>query len=99
MRKYTRVFCFVVAVLATLCVVLNASAQSTPPGRNPTHVPTRAERQAVDIVSLSADKILEIFRESPGLVLAFKRVLVVKAYEQGRLLDPESLSDDAVFEL
>ncbi|MGH9520987.1 MAG: SLBB domain-containing protein, partial [Terriglobales bacterium] len=48
---------------------------------------------------MSPDSILEIFRQSPGLLLAFKKTLVRKAYEQGRLLDPESLTDDAVFEL
>jgi protein involved in polysaccharide export with SLBB domain len=101
MRKYTREFCSTAVFLVMMIsIVLAVSAQSTNrPVESASKVPSRAERQAAELVSLSADKILEIFRESPGLVLAFKRVLVLKAYEQGRLLDPESLTDDAVFEL
>jgi protein involved in polysaccharide export with SLBB domain len=51
------------------------------------------------LVSLSAGKIIEILRREPGLLLKVKRLLVTKAYEQGRLLDPADLSDDALFEL
>src|ERR1700733_2153512 len=50
-------------------------------------------------VSLSAATIIDILRREPGLLLEVKRVLVRKAYEQGRLLDPVDLSDDAVFQL
>jgi protein involved in polysaccharide export with SLBB domain len=101
MRKYTRAFCFVTAFLAVIWFVPPVAAQS-PSNRtneNAPNLPSRAERQAAELVSMSADKILEIFRDSPGLVLAFKRTLVLKAYEQGRLLDPESLTDAAVFDL
>jgi protein involved in polysaccharide export with SLBB domain len=106
MRKYIRAFCFVAALLAVIWFVPLVSAQSssnrTMSNRtieNAPDLPSRAERQAAELVSMSADKILEIFRDAPGLVLAFKRALVLKAYEQGRLLDPESLTDDAVFDL
>jgi len=50
-------------------------------------------------ISLSADTILEILRREPGLRLEVKRVLVRKAYEQGRLLDPADLTDDALYQL
>ena len=50
-------------------------------------------------VSLSADSILEILRREPGLRLEVKRMLVRKAYEQGRLLDPADLTDDALYQL
>src|SRR5208282_2821584 len=48
---------------------------------------------------LSAAAITEILRQEPGLLLAVKRLLVRKAYEQGRLLDPADLTDDALFKL
>jgi protein involved in polysaccharide export with SLBB domain len=86
--------------LLLLCWPVLAPSQAMDPSRErPNGSNSRAEREAEDLVSLSADKILEIFRDSPGLVLAFKRTLVRKAYEQGRLLDPESLTDDTVFNL
>jgi protein involved in polysaccharide export with SLBB domain len=51
------------------------------------------------MVSLSAATISEILRREPGLLLEVKRLLVSKAYEQGRLLDPADLTDDALFQL
>ena len=51
------------------------------------------------MVSLSAGTIIEILRRGPGLLLEVKRLLVFKAYEQGRLLDPADLTDDALFQL
>jgi protein involved in polysaccharide export with SLBB domain len=60
---------------------------------------SRAERAADELVSLSADKIISLLREEPGLLLRAKKILVIKAYEQGRLLDPEDLTDDALFRL
>jgi protein involved in polysaccharide export with SLBB domain len=55
------------------------------------------ERDPEPTVSLSAGTIIEILRREPGLLLEVKRLLVRKAYEQGRLLDPSDLSDDALF--
>ena len=43
--------------------------------------------------------ITNILRHEPGLLLEVKRLLVRKAYEQGRLLDPADLTDDALFQL
>ena len=51
------------------------------------------------VVSLSAASITEILRREPGLLLEVKRLLVRKAYEQGRMLDPADLSDEALFQL
>jgi len=51
------------------------------------------------MVSLSAATITEILRREPGLLLEVKRLLVYKAYEQGRLLDPADLTDEALFQL
>jgi len=60
---------------------------------------SRAERAAEETVSLSADMIVDLLRKEPGLLLQAKKVLVRKAYEQGRLLDPRDLDDDALFRL
>jgi protein involved in polysaccharide export with SLBB domain len=58
-----------------------------------------AQRTAEDTVSLSADTILGLLQKEPGLLLQAKRLLVRKAYEQGRLLAPQDLDDDALFRL
>jgi polysaccharide export outer membrane protein len=50
-------------------------------------------------VSLSADKLNELLRKEPGLLLQVKRVLIRKAAEQGRILYDQELTDDAVFHL
>src|SRR5256885_5643736 len=60
---------------------------------------SRAELEAEERVSLSPDTILQILQQEPGLLLQVKKVLVRKAYDQGRLLDPADLTDDAVFRL
>ena len=92
--------------LLTMIVILSASfvfAQNVPlyrdsqPQRNGTK--SRAELEAEERVSLSPDTILQILQQEPGLLLQVKKVLVRKAYEQGRLLDPADLTDDAVFRL
>jgi protein involved in polysaccharide export with SLBB domain len=60
---------------------------------------SRAEHEAEQMVSLSADKILSILRQEPGLLLQVKKALVRKAFEQGRVLDPVDLTDDTLFTL
>jgi protein involved in polysaccharide export with SLBB domain len=60
---------------------------------------SRAEHEAEQMVSLSADRILIILRDEPGLLLQIKKALVRKAFEQGRILDPNDLTDDALFTL
>jgi protein involved in polysaccharide export with SLBB domain len=60
---------------------------------------SRAEHEAEQMVSLSADRILSILRQEPGLLLQVKKALVRKAFEQGRVLDPNDLTDDALFTL
>jgi protein involved in polysaccharide export with SLBB domain len=51
------------------------------------------------MVSLSADKIISILLQEPGLLLQVKKALVRKAFEQGRILDPKDLTDDALFRI
>ena len=60
---------------------------------------SRAEQEAEQRVALSPDKIIELLRQEPGLLLEVKKMLVRKAYEQGRMLDPEDLTDEALFQL
>jgi protein involved in polysaccharide export with SLBB domain len=72
------------------------SSAQTSPAAPPT---TRAAQEAEQRVSLSATAITQILRNEPGLLLAVKKALVRKAYEQGRILDPEELSDEALFQL
>lgn len=60
---------------------------------------SRAEREAEQQVALSPEKIIDLLRQEPGLLLEVKKMLVRKAFEQGRILDPEELTDDALFEL
>ncbi|HXM22022.1 MAG TPA: SLBB domain-containing protein [Terriglobales bacterium] len=60
---------------------------------------SRAEQEANRLVSLSADKIISLLTAEPGLLLECKKALVRAAFEQGRLLDREDLTDDAVFSL
>src|SRR5580698_892970 len=60
---------------------------------------SRAENEAESMVSLSADRILFILRDEPGLLLQIKKALVRKAFEQGRILNPDDLTDDALFSL
>jgi hypothetical protein len=60
---------------------------------------SRAEREAEQLVSLSADKIIALLQNEPGLLLEVKKMLVRKAYEQGRLLDAHDLTDDALYRL
>src|SRR5262249_5553327 len=57
------------------------------------------EAEAVQRVALSPDKVIELLRQEPGLLLESKKMLVRKAYEQGRILDPEDLTDEALFQL
>jgi protein involved in polysaccharide export with SLBB domain len=89
--------------LAVAMVAMPLSwAQQSFPYRASTAAPqieSRAEHEADELVSLSADKILSLLREEPGLLLQVKKMLVRKAYEQGRILDPNDLTDDALFRL
>jgi protein involved in polysaccharide export with SLBB domain len=58
---------------------------------------SRAAQAADELVSLSAEKIIALLRGETGLLLQVKKVLVQKAYEQGRMLDSQDLTDEAIF--
>lgn len=76
-----------------------AVAQNAAPPDDSYLAKSRAEQVAEQEVALSPEKIIELLRQEPGLLLEVKKMLVRKAYEQGRILDPEELTDDALFEL
>ena len=83
------------------CAIPGISQQGTLSDRygSVESVKSRADRAADDLVSLSPDKIISLLRAESGLFLQVKKALVRKAFEQGRLLDPQDLTDDAVFSL
>src|SRR4029453_44859 len=88
-------------LLASLSVA-QASAQYQWPYDQKTALETpdsRAEDAAAQLATLSPEKIISILRDETGLMLQFKKLLVREAYQQGRILDPEDLTDDAVFRL
>jgi protein involved in polysaccharide export with SLBB domain len=92
---------------ASLCVVLVASALGWSQQQRFSYTRStaidqtnsRAEKEAEQMVSLSADKIISILRDETGLLLQVKKAIVRRAFEQGRILDPKDLTDDAVFRI
>src|SRR5580704_14766705 len=60
---------------------------------------SQAERQAEQTVSLSAERLITLLQNETGLLLEVKKLLVRKAFEQGRILEPEDLTDEALFRL
>ena len=99
-RLRTRTIAFLLSLL--LCRDLAWSQQPVLPYAQASAIDqshSRAEQEAEDLVSLSADKIVSILQEEPGLLLQVKKALVRKAFDQGRVLDPNDLTDDALFRL
>ncbi len=60
---------------------------------------SRAEREAERLVSLPPEKIVLLLQQEPGLFLEIKKLIVRRAYSQGRVVDTRELSDEAVFRL
>jgi protein involved in polysaccharide export with SLBB domain len=94
--------------IALLCILLGCSAAlwsqqqqrlAYTPSTAIDQAHSRAEQEAEQMVSLSADQIVSILEEETGLLLQVKKALVRKAFEQGRILDPNDLTDDALFRL
>ena len=88
----TLLFAFVVA----------ASGQTTELSDRPVNSPANNKDRAghlADLVSLSPATITQLLQREPGLLLEVKKALVRKAYEEGRLLNPEDLTDESVFQL
>ncbi len=103
----TSVSLAVVMVVFTLCVVeLRAQErqysdkESYPERPRAIHeADSRAQREADRLVSLQPEKIILLLQQEPGLFVEVKKMLVRKAYEQGRVLQSKDLSDEAVFRL
>jgi protein involved in polysaccharide export with SLBB domain len=103
-RKFSRTFRYRALIL--LCTGLGWSTavwsqQSARYGGSTAidQADSRAEQEAEQMVSLSADKITQILQNEAGLLLQVKKAIVRKAFEQGRVLDPNDLTDDALFRL
>ena len=91
-------------VLLCLGLMLSAAAWSQQPASYSRSTAidqanSRAEHEAEQLVSLSADRIVSILRQESGLLLQVKKALVRKAFEQGRVLNPNDLTDDALYDL
>jgi protein involved in polysaccharide export with SLBB domain len=105
MSRFSRVFhCRPKMISLCLGLALSATAWGQQPAAYSRSTAidqknSRAEHEAEQMVSLSADRILFILRDEPGLLLQIKKALVRKAFEQGRILDPNDLTDDALFTL
>ena len=89
-------------LFAILMCVSIAFSQTPEPSERAANNPAannkdRASRLA-DLVSLSPGAITQLLQHEPGLLLEVKKALVRKAYEEGRLLNPEDLTDDALFQ-
>src|SRR6185369_13061024 len=93
--------CLIIVGMLVLFLSCSGWAQESSINRkNPFSVSrSRADQQADEMVALSPDKIVELLRQEPGLLLVSKKLLVRKAFEQGRLLDPADLTDEALFRL
>src|SRR5215472_16256162 len=60
---------------------------------------SQAEREAERLVSLPPEKIILLLQQEPGLFLEVKKMLVRRAYAQGRVIEPKDLTDEAVFRM
>jgi protein involved in polysaccharide export with SLBB domain len=104
-RTFSGSFCYrALIMLVGLGLGFSATAwsQQSPAYNRSTAIDqadSRAEQEAERMVSLSADTILSILRQEPGLLLQVKKTLVRKAFEQGRILDPKDLTDEALFRI
>ena len=83
-----------------LAMPLGAQQGNNSRGNDPSQPAlSRGEQEAEEQVSLSADRIIELLRQEPGLLLQVKKLLVREAFAQGRLLEPKDLTDEALFRL
>jgi protein involved in polysaccharide export with SLBB domain len=91
----------ILASLLTLCTALMSAQDSSVYGRtralDQSH--SQAERQAEQTASLSAEKLITLLQKETGLLLEVKKLLVRKAFEQGRILESADLTDEALFRL
>lgn len=60
---------------------------------------SRAEKEAEQMVSLSPETVIATLTRETGLMFQVKKAIVRRAFEQGRVIDPEQLTDDNVFRM
>src|SRR5262249_29856147 len=96
MPSANRTLLLVVALL--LSALARLTAQMSEQAERPVSNKDRASHLG-DLVSLSPGAIIQILQREPGLLLEVKKALVRKAYEQGRLLDSQDLTDEALFQM
>ena len=91
----------ILAALLILCTAFVCAQDSPVYGRTRALDESRsqAERQAEQTVSLSPEKLIVLLQKEAGLLLEVKKLLVRKAFEQGRILEPRDLTDEALFRL
>src|SRR5690242_14550611 len=58
---------------------------------------SRVQKEAEQLVSLPSEKIILLLEQEPGLFLEVKKMLVRRAYSQGRVIDPKELTDESIF--
>jgi protein involved in polysaccharide export with SLBB domain len=91
----------ILASFLALCTALVSAQDSPVYGRTRALDESRsqAEWQAEQTVSLSAEKLITLLQKETGLLLEVKKLLVRKAFEQGRILESRDLTDEALFRL
>ena len=91
----------ILASFLVLCTALAAAQDSPVYGRTQALDESRsqAEERAEQTVSLSAEKLIALLQKETGLLLEVKKFLVRKAFEQGRILEPRDLTDEALSRL
>ena len=94
----TALMCFL--AIGSVSVSISAQTQSSAySDRRGNRVVDQEEQALAEQVTLPADKIVELLRQEPGLMLEVKKALIKKAYQQGRLLDPADLTDAVTIQL
>ncbi len=60
---------------------------------------SQAEKEADRLATLAPERVIEILAREPGLLLQVKRDLVRLVYSEGRILDADEFTDEALFRL
>jgi polysaccharide biosynthesis/export protein len=98
-----RVLAITLPAVALLCLVsLNALAQNSTNNNETVYgsrEPSQAQKEADRLATLAPERIITILGSEPGLLLQVKKRLVKMAFEQGRILDEQDLTDEALYRL
>ena len=99
--RYRATFAVLLVCMVGACTAAAWSQQrlSYSPSSALNKADSRAEQEADQLVSLSADKIISLLRQETGLLLQVKKAVVRRAFEQGRVIDPDEITDDGLFSL